>query len=372
MYWYSLEPLDVLLFREAKPFSPGDGSWAKSQFPPSPSTVFQALRSTLATLKQNKQRNLEFLGCFLLDSEDNLYLPTPKDLIAIGKKSLENSSEENSQEDDYDNKENTWHHTDRLIPANQEENIWKHLCFDCDSLPPMVAPLLNEDEFICRPQPWIKWSALHTYLQGNNPNNPDDFKCDPWDIQILPHTHMEKSRRKVLDADGYFTEVAIRLQPQWRLVAGLSVAIAPTVIRLGGESHRVLVTPLNNFTQGEQLQNYKGTNENFAYVLTPGLAEIEPSVYGVYPTSWHTFLKGCVSDRPLLYGGVSMMKRHLSISGERGDNEFSLLPQRAYLPAGTVYLFKNKPSNSDQLLPQCDGNWLTTLQKLNYGKLLWS
>lgn len=38
MQWYVIEPLDILLFREAKPFSPGEGAWAKSIFPPVPTT----------------------------------------------------------------------------------------------------------------------------------------------------------------------------------------------------------------------------------------------------------------------------------------------------------------------------------------------
>ena len=42
LQWYTIDPIDLLLMREAKPFSPGDGSWAKGQFPPLPITVFQA------------------------------------------------------------------------------------------------------------------------------------------------------------------------------------------------------------------------------------------------------------------------------------------------------------------------------------------
>jgi CRISPR-associated protein Cmr3 len=77
LHWYAIDPLDVLLFRESKPFSPGEGSWAKGIFPPLPSTVFQALRSALdyyGDRKENKNRNLEFLGAFLMDSENNIAL----------------------------------------------------------------------------------------------------------------------------------------------------------------------------------------------------------------------------------------------------------------------------------------------------------
>lgn len=45
-----IEPLDVLLFRESKPFSGGEDHLARSLFPPPPSTVYAALRSHLLSL----------------------------------------------------------------------------------------------------------------------------------------------------------------------------------------------------------------------------------------------------------------------------------------------------------------------------------
>jgi len=42
-----IEPLDVLLFRDAKPFTGGEDHLARSVFPPPPSTVYAAIRSHL-------------------------------------------------------------------------------------------------------------------------------------------------------------------------------------------------------------------------------------------------------------------------------------------------------------------------------------
>ena len=240
----------------------------------------------------------------------------------------------------------------------------------------LLAPKIESDEFICRPQTWIKFSALKQYLQGENHKDTKDFTEYPWGVQILPHTKMQENSRQVEDSEGYFTEVAIRLKPHWRLVAGMSVEIPSTVVRLGGEGHRILITPLGEkFTAGNELINKfnidSNTNSNFAYLLTPGLAEVEPSFYGVYPKIWHNCLKGCVSDRPLLLGGVSSIKRRLFNSENKGSPEFSLLPQRAFVPPGTVYLFNTKPPNCQQLLPEKNSNWLETFKTLNYGKLLW-
>lgn len=51
--------------------------------------------------------------------------------------------------------------------------------------------------------------------------------------------------------------------------------------------------------------------------------------------------------------------------------EFALLPQRAFVPPGRVYLFNQVPEQAHNLLPTGCANWLITFQQLNYGKLLW-
>jgi len=379
--WYAIEPLDVVLFRESKPFSPGEGSWAKGIFPPLPSTVFQALRSALPNygdLKENKNRNLEFLGAFLMDGENNIWLPTPKDLIAVGQK----PEGEEEIEDDLESEISDWHRTLRLQPAAElEQDGWSHLCFDSDKLSPMVAPTgeLAANEFICRPEAWIRADVLIKYLQGEEISNSQvdskgnkqaNFLADPWSVQVLPHIHMESGARQVRDAEGYFTEVAIRMFSGWRLVAGISSSIEMTAVRLGGEGHHAIVTKLEDNAIAPIKQLIAGfsqprSEKTFAYLLTPGLAEIEPTVYGIYPSAWQECLAGCASDRPLLWGGVSTIKRKHDEKAE-----FGLLPQRAFVPPGTVYRFNNRPSTVN-LLPEHGGTWLTTFQKLNYGKLLW-
>ena len=350
MYWYAIEPLDVLLFREAKPFSPGEGSWAKGLFPPLPITLFQSLRSALP-FYDSKQRDLEFIGSFLLN-QDILYLPTPKDLLAL---KVLNAGDD--AEDDLHEAITDWQRTIRFEAIDN---------FDPDRLALMVTPSTEANEIICRPKSWINAKALTQYLKGDNPNNPQDFYADPWEVQILPHIHMESGTRQVREEAGYFTEVAIRLHPGWQLVAALSVAVEPTVVRLGGEGHRVMLSPID-LQQWQELDAYgqPTADSNFAYLLTPGLAETQTGVYGVCPNTWQDNLSGYVSDRAILWGGVSTIERK-----PQKQTQFALLPQRAFVPPGTVYLFKNLPTHQ-HLLPTSDANWIKTFQQLNYGKLFW-
>src|SRR5262245_50562932 len=45
MHWIFLQPQDVWMFRDAKPFSAGDGFIARSQFPPNPQSIQGAIRT---------------------------------------------------------------------------------------------------------------------------------------------------------------------------------------------------------------------------------------------------------------------------------------------------------------------------------------
>jgi CRISPR-associated protein Cmr3 len=374
MNWYTLEPLDVLLFRESKPFSPGEGAWAKGLFPPLPTVVFQALRSALPTYG-HRQRDLTFLGPFLQDGEGTLWFPTPKDLLCVQSYSPADVVAAATEEADFEVQTSQWRETVRLTPLAEGDRDWQHILYPPQGLPPMVPPALDGTQFICgRPQPWISAAALAQYLQGINPTTPDAFCADPWSVQVSPHIHMKSGTRQVRDEEGYFTEVSIRLHSGWQLVAALSGERLPqTVVRLGGEGHRALVSPIPECADWQPLTAATWQpSARFAYLLTPGLAEIEAEpCYGVYPTDWDDrgYLSGCVSDRPLLWGGVSTFRRNGSGTLPE-ENTFALLPQRAFVPPGTIYTFHSPPADQ-ALLPNHDRVWRQTFQQLNYGKLLW-
>ncbi|AFZ61070.1 CRISPR-associated protein Cmr3 [Anabaena cylindrica FACHB-243] len=395
MHWYKITPLDLLLFRDCKPFSPGDGSWAKGLFPPMPITVFQAMRSLLPqTNHENRtQRHLSFLGPFLLDSQQTLWLPTPKDLVCLYPPGQDRKTATDN-----------WSEILHLQTIPKDEEAWKHLAFDEEEIDPLV---LNKkwDGNISPPKPWIKAEALFGYLRGqkNHSNcaqkdsekpstswDQKDFHHNPWKTQVLPHIQMQPDKRQVKDADGYFTEVAVRLEDGWCFIAALSVDILAreSIVRLGGEGHRALVSHLEpNDTLKGQLDfllesdseallqavrippDYSSTVPNFAYLLTPGLGLFEETSYRAYPQAWKEHLKGCATDKALLWGGVSTLRK--DIDNNKTREESALLPQRAFVPPGTVYLFNHEVATNQQVLPNGDVNWLQTFRRLNYGKLLW-
>lgn len=390
MYWHTLEPIDVLMFRDAKPFSPEVGAWATGMFPPLPITVFQALRAALSH-KSQPQRNLDFLGAFLVDSANQFWLPTPKDLLCVNNANSDTNSDQPDSE--FEKRTTTWQSTVRLQPANLQEDHWQHLCLDrhfsANGLVPAIAPTLDDGKYICgRPDPWISLSGLKAYLQGNPIQSNQDFQPDPWSTQILPHTKMKLDSRQVRDSDGYFTEVAIRLNSGWRLAVATNEKIPSTIVRLGGEGHRALLSHTPELDDAGQFLLGNGefsSQAKIAYLLTSGVASRD-AIYTPYPFSWQDILHTYISDRPLHFGGVSRIQRR-SRNGESEDvgtqDEFSLTPQRAFVQAGTIYHFRqdvlsltstlvHNSSKYELKLLQTESEtaWGQTFAKLNYGKLL--
>jgi CRISPR-associated protein Cmr3 len=388
LHWYALEPLDILMLREAKPFSPGDGAWAKGQFPPLPIAVFQALRSATEWLDgnatsekphQRTHRNLRFLGPLLLQDQDQnpdhpiLWLPTPKDLLSAFPIATDEDAEDGSKAPP-----SHWDQVARLQPLDPADDRTTHFRFSSKqfgaSLNPMLPPwrLPDKPTGYGRIDPWVKATALANYLQGKlDQICREDFCEDPWKTQILPHIQVKSGTRQVESEDGYFTEVAIRLKPGWKLVAAFSAKLESVVVRLGGEGHRVLVSLLPSLKDWDALQPFTQPQDgDTAYLLTPGLAEAadRASVYSAYPGAWQDCLRGCASDRPLLWGGMTVFQK----PGVQ-DKEAAFAPQRAFVPPGTIYRFDRLPAEPvTQLLPKTGGSWLETFEKLGYGTLLWS
>jgi CRISPR-associated protein Cmr3 len=87
-----IEAIDTLFFRDGKPFSIGDDVWADGVFPPLPSVIYGALRTTLMFQKgwsveelEERTKNFKITNIYLLvgneDSEFYPAFPFPYDLV---------------------------------------------------------------------------------------------------------------------------------------------------------------------------------------------------------------------------------------------------------------------------------------------------
>jgi CRISPR-associated protein Cmr3 len=270
MYWYTLTPIDILLCRDAKPFSPGNGAWASSVFPPNGHSIAAALGNLI---NRSKQQRLKLHGPFFC-FEDTLYFPRPLGFVG----------------------------TKPLIPVDWDENsALRHVKTSPFQPRPLVTPSRsytksnddendNNDDIEYRQ--YLPFEAVTKYLETGT-INPEDWlvqfrgENQPWIIETRSHNSIKEDRRQVKDADGYFIENAIRMLPGWSLAIGVDVEIeAPATIRLGGEGHRVLLQECNQLgEQWSKLQqlsqrNFNSTGQSIAYLITPGVFERKESNKG--------------------------------------------------------------------------------------------
>ena len=187
MYWYTLTPSDVLICRDAKPFSPGNGAWASSVFPPNGHSIAGALNSLINSEKQLKFKIKGPFFCF----EETLYLPRPLGFVG----------------------------TTPLVPVDWDENSPLHHAKTNPFQPrPLVTPSWsvresnendsdnNDDEIEYRQ--YLPSDVVTTYLETGKINLEDwqlqnKGENQPWIIETRPHNTMKEDSRQVKDAGFY-------------------------------------------------------------------------------------------------------------------------------------------------------------------------
>ena len=102
--WFMIEPLDVTLFRDGRPFTAGESSFARTLFPPNPSTLAGALRTFIgreilggrfAGLGDAKSAPFQIIGPVPVDGRARWLFPWPADLVPREKEPIPDESSEN-------------------------------------------------------------------------------------------------------------------------------------------------------------------------------------------------------------------------------------------------------------------------------------
>ncbi len=376
MYWYTLTPLDVLLLRDAKPFTPGERAWAGSVFPPNGHTIAGALSALLNKGKGNK---FQLRGPFFCLGGEILYFPRP--LGFVGSTPLVPI--------DWD-EDSPLHHikTDPLQPRPLVRPSW---CQQSDDD--------NDGSSVKNPKgkyrQYLPHETIAEYLETGK-IKPEDWEVQklgenkPWLLETRSHNSIKEGTRQVKEADGYFVENAIRLLPGWSLAIGVDIEIpTPTTLRLGGEGHRVMLEKCDGLSQQwEELQklsqanfetNFKNNKKSVAYLVTPGVferfhrdktnGETNNAVCRAYPWEWklaHTAnrnqtpgnLVSIATEKPVM---ISCRYR------DKEENKSIPAPQVFAAAPGSLY-YLNQPEGLFQDNPDSKINFW---RKLGYSELLW-
>jgi CRISPR-associated protein Cmr3 len=376
VFWYTLTPLDVLMFRDAKPFTPGERAWAGSVFPPNGHAIAGCLRGLLQT-----QHHLTLCGPFLCHDRA-LHLPRP--LHYIGTQPLAPVPWIQQQDPDHPSQQMLW---DPRRPA------------------PLLAPgqdpqdRADGEEKANRPEyrQYLAWEAVERLLQGQSLTQ-EDWTCPPgqkpkpWTVETRPHNAIQAGERQVKDTDGYFVENAVRLQEGWSLAIGvdhnthkaLQNAGIPTSLRLGGEGHQALLERADHLDpqwQGLQTQshhNFAQGDRALAYLVTPGVFERKRNGVATcqpWPWEWKLAHRSHANQSPGPLVSVAT-ERPVPIScrfQDRHDGSSIPAPQVFAAPPGSVYyLNRPQPLFQDQpQTPQGRRNKTHNWRRLGYSEILW-
>ncbi len=373
MHWYTITPLDVILLRDAKPFTPGERAWAGSVFPPNGHAIAGALRGL-----SGQKDQLKIIGPFFCFKNETLYFPRPLGFV--------------------DSKP--------LIPVDWDENnALRHALCDRSKPRPLTKPswLKHDDDEqshnlnsekcakssqIAKYRQYLPYQVVLEYLETGKIGKEDwqrspDESEKPWSVETRSHNSIEPGTRQVKESDGYFVENAIRMHSNWNLAIALDQEIpTPTILRLGGEGHRVILErcdPLKEQWKALQKQsehNFKKEGKAIAYLVTPGVFEYPQkkngkiqSVCRAWPWEWKLVhydsnnLGNLISVATAQPTAISCRIKY--------DKKSIPAPQVFAAPVGSQY-YLNKPQLLYQDLEEGKSNkkaqrW----RQLGYSELLW-
>lgn len=350
MYWYTLTPTDVLMLRDAKPFSPQERAWAGSVFPPNGHTIAGALRGLLGTKDNFKLKGVFFVKETLRQDTNNpeftLYFPSP--LGFVGNKPL--------------------------IPLNWDKSLsLNHIFWDQTKPCPLTTkkPDHQEDKQDKKYRKYLPYEAILNYLQDSKFQEGDLLQLNdepetPWKIETRSHNSIETNTKQVKDADGYFVENAIRMLPGWHLAIAIDQLTHENIenlsnkseklltLRLGGEGHRVILQRCESLdTQWNQLKeisnnNFKNDQKAIAYLVTPGVFEKHHNGQAIckpYPWEWklaHTINGNQKSGDLVSVATAKAVPISCRIRDKNDQNKSIPAPQVFAVPPGSQY-YLNQP-----------------------------
>ncbi|NEO85066.1 MAG: CRISPR-associated protein Cmr3 [Spirulina sp. SIO3F2] len=382
MYWYTLTPLDILLFRDAKPFTPGERAWAGSVFPPNGHAISGAIWSLF---NQPPKTRFEITGPFLCkegntrQAEKTLYFPAPLGHVKPSP----------------------------LVPLPwDEKNPMCHVINDRNQPQMLVRPswLPPPDENKHQDvdyRKYLPWEVIKKYLKDDviaedDWLRPEDEPDEPWQVETRSHNTLEKDKRQVKAEDGYFVENAIRMAQGWSLAIGLNQELkTPVTMRLGGEGHQVVVERCTDLDgQWAELQslsedNFSAGGRAIAYLVTPGVFEYPHCKNGkirpecrAWPWEWNLAKPGIPNQvagslvsvataKPLLINGRI---RECEEKRQEQVGQSIPAPQVFAAPAGSQYyltqpegLYQDNPDKGSERSKAKAKRW----RELGYSELLW-
>ena len=363
--WYTLTPLDVLMLRDAKPFTPGERAWASGRFPPTGHVISGAIQTYL-----QERVTLCIRGPFLCFDEQ-LYFPKPLHIYK-GSPMVP-------------------------IPWLPPEDAYRNCHWDQTRPAPLIRQDGSGDSTKDQGSTYFSWTQIVKLLKGGKESTVEGID-EPFYKETRPHNTLQAGKRQVKEEDGYFVEICIRLKLGWSLAVSIEIQDEQThtwhplnipegtYLRLGGEGHQVLVTSCSELArQWQELQaisqvNFQSNRRCLAYLVTPGVFVRKTngvSMCRAWPWEWKLAnpsnanagtgpLVSVATDKPIPING-----RTRAVNPQQ--EIFSLpAPQVFAAPPGSVYYLEYPTSlMQDNEIVNGVANPVHRWRQLGYSEMLW-
>lgn len=325
----NIRPLDTLFFRDGKPFSRGEETWAEGVFPPYPSVIYGALRTwyisnhllPFSDEAIDKSAGIQVSGLRYRTSE-SMFMPMPLDLVEPKEKSTEEKNSE-SRNKKY-----------RVIRLHLHQNtgvISSHPDLpDLDSAHFLLLPSDNEQvESI--DDGLMEVSDIERYL--NDPFTEGEVRRIKDLAASEPKTGIGREDATNVASDALLYRVGMRRATDF----GISVECdlpdenlqqQSFVVRLGGENKMVALE-----SHGGRVKISPD-----AVQLKPGGFKLYLSTPAIFNNGWKPDLNqygiqanlfAAVTGKPLHIGGFDMVNNKPK-------------PMYKAVPAGSVYYYKTE------------------------------
>ncbi len=311
-----LEALDTIFFKDGKPFSLGEETWADGIFPPPPSVLYGALRTAIMSgelakqrlsnlIKQTASLRLTHVSFRLQDGGQDEYYPLPLDVVERKDKDYESGSYEVFS-----------------LPVAE--------CSTVSNIRHQVFPFYSADDnetVETVPGGLISRSSLIKYLKGNT----RPFTCRKWDDYKIPEPKIGIKRNRATlstgDDGGELYRVGLQRTKGVQFQLGFSLpglSLQTQMIRLGAEGKVAKARRPDDPFDWNGPRNLT-TRYLKVYLTTPGIFQNdgpELSKWGIKAE-----LKGMAIGKPFSLGGFDMNKGRPK-------------PMLKVVPAGSVFYYE--------------------------------
>lgn len=362
-----LDALDTLFFKDGKPFSMGEETWADGIFPPPPSVVYGALRTQYLSSNpnldiqniQNETESLEISQIYykLLDKKEETsqnrlsasnYLPLPADLVEMDPKIqqgqlpekdylrlLESLKNKEQNRKEYEVVRLPVKKLEGVVASSKNLKVFPYWMDSNSVMEQMNNGLINAND-------------LWQYLADSSVEKFKARKLEDF-LETEPKTGIKRNRftRATSDdgdlyrvgmrrASGFQIEVSFKELPNYQF---FSAKKQHATLKLGAEGKIAHVRERNDNLlkppQGLSAQLFR------MYLATPAIILTDTSENRIYPKvdffDESVTCLGAAMYKPYLLGGFDMKEKRPK-------------PMYQVIPAGSVFFFQSaKEINFDTL-----------------------